>query len=197
MRRLSRSRKIAILVAAGCLALLGVLSVILAPGGSPAGAGASPGIAASHFTLPALGRPGHQVSLSEFAGRPVLINFFASDCAACKQETPELARLYRAHHGQVAVVGVDVSDSTSAALSMIHEYGVGYPVAADPMARTASAYGVTALPQTFFLNASHRVVQRTFGTLSTAVLNTGLAAGGFRGVVPPGQHRGLGNGEAG
>jgi thiol-disulfide isomerase/thioredoxin len=185
MSRLSRSHKIAIVVGAGCLALLGVLSVVLAPSGSTAGAGASPGIAASRFTLPALGDPGHEVSLSQFAGRPVLINFFASDCAACKQETPELARLYRAHHGQIAVVGIDVSDSTSAALSMIHEYGVGYPVGTDSMAETASAYQVTALPQTFFLNSGHHVVQRTFGALSTAVLNTGLTAGGFRGVVPP------------
>ena len=174
MPRLSRSHKLAILVGAGCLALLGVLSVVLAPGGSHAGAGASPEIAASHFTLPALGRPGHEVSLSQFAGRPVLLNFFASDCAACKHETPELARLYRAHHGQVAIVGIDVSDSTGAALSMVHEYSVEYPVGADSMAQTASAYGVTALPQTFFLNADHRVVQRTFGALSTAVLNSGL-----------------------
>jgi thiol-disulfide isomerase/thioredoxin len=174
MPRLSRSHKIAIVVGAGCLALLGVLSVVLAPGGPSSQAGSSAGIAANHFTLPALGRPGHEVSLSQFAGRPVLINFFASDCAACKQETPELARLYRAHHGQVAVVGIDVSDSTGAALSMIHEYGVAYPVGVDPMAMTASAYGVTALPQTFFLNSGHRVVQRTFGALSTSVLDTGL-----------------------
>ncbi|HEY2575583.1 MAG TPA: TlpA disulfide reductase family protein [Streptosporangiaceae bacterium] len=175
MPRLSRSHKVAIAAGGGFLALLGVLSAVLAPSGSPAGAGASPGVAANRFTLPALGHQGHEVSLSQFAGRPVLINFFSSDCAACKRETPELASLYRAHHGQVAVVGIDVSDSTGAALSMIHQYGVSFPVGADPMAETASAYGVTALPQTFFLDAAHRIVQRTFGALSAAVLNTGLS----------------------
>jgi cytochrome c biogenesis protein CcmG, thiol:disulfide interchange protein DsbE len=172
MPRLSHSRKVAIAAAVGCLALLGVLSVVLAPRGSSAGTPAQ--TPAARFTLPALGRPGHEVSLSQFAGRPVLINFFASDCAACKTETPELAGLYRAHHGQVAVVGIDVSDETGAALSMVHQDGVGYPVGTDPMAQTASAYGVTALPQTFFLNAAHRIVQRTFGALSTVDLNTGL-----------------------
>jgi cytochrome c biogenesis protein CcmG, thiol:disulfide interchange protein DsbE len=175
MLRLSRSRKIAIAAGVGALALLGVLSVVLAPGGSSAGTGVSPGTAASRFTLPALGHSGHQVSLSQYAGRPVLINFFASDCAACKQETPELARLYRAHHGRVAVVGIDVSDATGPALSMIHQDGVSYPVGRDSMAQTASAYGVTALPQTFFLNAGHHIVQRTFGALGTATLDTGLS----------------------
>jgi hypothetical protein len=72
------------------------------------------------------------------------------------------------------VIGVDVRDSTSSALRFMHKSGVSYPVGADPTAATAGGYNVVAIPQTFFLNAQHRVVKRIFGPLTQADLNTGL-----------------------
>jgi cytochrome c biogenesis protein CcmG, thiol:disulfide interchange protein DsbE len=103
------------------------------------------------------------------------VNFFASWCTPCQRETPLLARFYRAEHGRVALVGLDENDVASSALSFTRAHGVTYPVGFDPEVIAASAYGVDALPQTFFLNASHHIVDRVFGALTQADLDQGIA----------------------
>ena len=144
-----------------------------ASAGSPAGPAADP--AAAAFSLPVLGHSGQQVALSDYAGKPLIVNFFASWCPPCQQETPLLARFYRAEHGRVALVGLDENDVLANALAFTHRKGVGYPVGWDPQATAADAYGVSALPQTFFLNAKHRIVEHLYGTVTQAELSKGIA----------------------
>ena len=138
---------------------------------------------AKNFTLGVLGRPGQHLSLGSMAGRPVIVNFFASWCAPCQKETPLIARFYRARQGTVTIVGIDVNDSESAALAFVRKSGVSYPVAVDPSPmKTATAYNLPGLPATFFLNAQHRIVKRVFGPVTQAELATGatLMAGRAR-----------------
>ncbi len=127
------------------------------------------------FSFPVLGHSGRQVSLRDYAGKPLIVNFFASWCDPCKQETPLLARFYRAEHGRVALVGLDENDVMAHALSFTRADGVSYPVGWDPEFIAASAYGVSALPQTFFLDARHRIVDRVFGAVTLAQLSKGIA----------------------
>jgi cytochrome c biogenesis protein CcmG, thiol:disulfide interchange protein DsbE len=127
------------------------------------------------FSFPVLGHSARQVSLADYAGRPLIVNFFASWCPPCKQETPLLARFYRGEHGKVALVGLDENDILSHALSFTRADGVTYPVGWDPEVTAASAYGVSGLPQTFFLNARHRIVDRVFGAVTLAELSKGIA----------------------
>ena len=168
--------KIVSAVVALCVA--GSLTAIVLAS-SPAGASgqARPAAepAAAAFSLPPLGQSGPQVSLRGYQGKPVIVNFFASWCDPCQQETPLLARFYRAEHGQVAIVGLDENDVRASAVSFTHRYGVGYPVGFDPAAIAATAYGVVALPQTFFLDARHRIVDRVFGAVTLAQLSRGIA----------------------
>ena len=96
------------------------------------------------------------------------MNFFSSWCEPCQKETPLLARFYRAEHAKVAIVGLDENDVLGSAMSFTHKEGVGYPVGFDPEVVAASAYGVAALPQTFFLDARHRIVDRVFGAVTQA-----------------------------
>jgi cytochrome c biogenesis protein CcmG/thiol:disulfide interchange protein DsbE len=103
------------------------------------------------------------------------VNFFASWCEPCKKETPLLARFYRAEQGKVAIVGLDENDVLGHATSFTRADGVSYPVGFDPHAVAASAYGVNALPQTFFLDARHRIVDRVFGAVTQAALRKGIA----------------------
>jgi len=155
---------------AGSLIAIGVV-------GSASGQAARPApVAAPDFSLPLLGDDsGHQVALSRYRGQPLILNFFASWCDPCKTETPLLARFYRAQQGKVALVGLDENDTVGNATSFTRADGVSYPVGWDPHFTVASAYGVNALPQTFFLNARHQIVDRIFGPVTLASLHKGIA----------------------
>jgi thiol-disulfide isomerase/thioredoxin len=102
------------------------------------------------------------------------VNFFASWCTACKQETPLLGTFYRTEHAKVALVGLDENDVLGNAMSFTRADGVTYPVGWDPQLSAADAYGVSALPQTFFLNAKHRIVDRIFGAVTLTDLSKGI-----------------------
>jgi thiol-disulfide isomerase/thioredoxin len=163
-RRPRRSRAL-LAIAAAVIVLIAVVA-FLATGGGPAKArGSLP--AAKNFRLPELGHPGQFVSLAAYAGRPVIINFFASWCAPCQRETPLLAKFYQEHHGRVLMIGVDSNDETGKAMAFVKAKGVSYPVAFDayPMPVTLS-YGIIALPQTFMLNAKHQIVQHISGDVT-------------------------------
>jgi thiol-disulfide isomerase/thioredoxin len=172
MRGLSRATRI--IGASAALAVIVVAVISLA--GNGAGSGPRPLPAARNFSLPAVGHPGQRVSLAAFAGRPVIINFFASWCAPCKRETPTLARLYRQSRGHITIIGVDSNDQAGPAMRFVRSAGVRYPVGADPLpAATTTGYGVVALPQTFFLDARHRIVKRIFGAVTAKELSEGVA----------------------
>jgi thiol-disulfide isomerase/thioredoxin len=170
---LSRGRKLALTWSASVLAVVVALLAIGATTGGTAKHAPPP--RASAFTLSELGHPGQHISLAQYAGHPLILNFFASWCAPCQRETPLIARFYRGHRN-VILVGIDVNDSTSAGLAFARKMGVAYPVASDPAPMTmALSYGVTALPQTFFLNAQHRIVKRVIRAVTLTDLLSGVA----------------------
>ncbi|HTX83892.1 MAG TPA: TlpA disulfide reductase family protein [Streptosporangiaceae bacterium] len=174
LRRRSAARKIiyvgAVIVVAAAVAII----VSLAGGQAKKVAGPPP--QAKSFSLAQLGHPGATVTLTAYAGHPVIVNFFASWCAPCQRETPMLARFYASMHGGVTVLGVDSNDQRSAALRFLAKTGVSYPVGFDPYpAKTTTSYGVYALPQTFFLNAQHRIVSHILGPLTMKDLTRGVA----------------------
>jgi len=171
-RRALRSPRTAV-IAAVVVTVVVALIVVGATVGSGASTPRDYG-RAKNFSLSMLGRPGQHLSLQSLAGRPVIVNFFASWCGPCQKETPLIARFYRARQGTVRVVGIDVNDQSSAALSFIHKSGVSYPVAVDPLPmKTATAYRLPGLPATFFLNARHVIVKRVFGAVTQAELDSG------------------------
>ena len=176
-RSLSRGRRLAITTSAGVLAVVAAITAIGSTSGGAAKAPAQP--QAPAFTLPALGSSGHSgghISLAGFAGKPLIINFFASWCEPCQKETPLLARFYRTAHGSITLIGVDANDKASAALKFIHAAGVSYPVAFDPYPmHTTISFGVDALPQTFFLDARHRIVKLVRGAVTEQELKAGVA----------------------
>jgi len=154
-----------------------VVIVALAVAGATVGTGSAAPHSlgkARNFSLSVLGHPGQQISLRSMAGRPVIVNFFASWCEPCQRETPLIARFYRDNGGRPAIIGVDVNDSASKAMNFVHKSGVTYPVVADPMPmKAAIAYNLPGLPATFFLNARHIIVKRVYGPVTQAALTSG------------------------
>jgi len=158
-----------------------LLAVILllagcSSGASPSASAGQPLPAAKSFTLKELDQPGQQISLASYAGKPVIINFFASWCTPCKKETPLLAKFYKSSHGKVVIIGVDANDEAGPAKKFVQAADVTYPVAVDPFpAKTTTSYGVFALPQTFFLNSRHRIVKKILGDVTLTQLTKGVA----------------------
>ena len=136
-------------------------------------------VTAKPFSLEELGHPGQRVSLADFAGQPVVVNFFGSWCPPCRRETPLLARFYADHHGQIKIIGVDANDQAAAGLRFVRAERVGYPVGSDPFpAETALAYGIRNLPVTFFLNARHQIVRQVRGGVTARELRAWAAGTG-------------------
>jgi cytochrome c biogenesis protein CcmG/thiol:disulfide interchange protein DsbE len=113
------------------------------------------------FTAPRLGGTG-AFSLSELEGTPVLLNFWASWCAPCRDEAPLFRRAAQQYRGRVSFVGVDIKDSRSDAIAFARRHGLDYTLVRDSGA-IAPRYGLTGQPETFFIDSSGVIVEHIPG----------------------------------
>ncbi len=143
----------------------------------PAGTAASPvvGNPAPNLVVESYGGP--RVSLDSLQGEPVVLNFWASWCAPCKQEAPALDQAARDLSGRVHFVGVDIQDSASSGARVAASDGYPYPMG-PARGGVPPAYNVTAPPITFFVNAHGIVVGRFLGPLDAASLHQYLQLAG-------------------
>ena len=118
---------------------------------------------------------GDHVSLSALRGRVVVLSLFASWCAPCRAEAPNLVAFAWHQHvtrSTAVLLGVVFSDSPVAASSFAHSYGLTYPILEDPGGTIANDFGVVALPVTVVVDARGRVDEVLQGTATTAQLDT-------------------------
>jgi cytochrome c biogenesis protein CcmG, thiol:disulfide interchange protein DsbE len=108
--------------------------------------------------------------ISDLAGRPAIVHFWASWCGPCTKEAPELERLAQQLHGRARLVGVDWSDSRSNASAFIHKHGWTFPILEDDAGRTGTPWGIDGLPTTFLLDRRGRIVKRLTGPQTAAGL---------------------------
>jgi cytochrome c biogenesis protein CcmG, thiol:disulfide interchange protein DsbE len=166
--------KIAVVIGAVCFAAIAVISILGSSAGGTTSRSDPATSAAPAFSLARLGTSG-RISLSDYQGKPLIVNFWASWCGPCQKETPLLAKFYRSQGGRVLIVGIDENDTAASALRFARAKGVAYPLAFDPLTIAAGSYGVSGIPQTFFLNARHQIVDRVFGAVTAADLAKGVA----------------------
>ena len=117
----------------------------------------------------------HRVSLDELRGYPVVINFWASWCVPCKQEAPILNAAAKAHAGRVAFLGVDIQDLIPDAHTFLRELEVPYVSVRDKGPRTFTRYGLTGVPETYYLDRRGRIVGHSIGAVSRRQLAEQLA----------------------
>ena len=157
---------------AGVVAAVAAIVALLMTGlGRDPSVFASPlvGRAAPNFTLPQLDGP--PVTLAKLRGQVVVINFWASWCTECQVEQAALDQTWQQFQDSgVVVIGVNFEDSTGAARGYVRSENVAYPVVEDAGSKTALAYGLRGVPETFVVNRSGRIVKHVIGPVGATAL---------------------------
>jgi rhodanese-related sulfurtransferase len=164
---------------AGGLAVLGTVAALAFSGGGTPAKGFNADKTA--FDVPALAGSGH-VRLADHAGRPVVVNFFASWCVYCNEELPGFVQVAKATRGKVDFIGVDTNDTGDGA-AMARRFdlaGAGFSLGRDigpaPASKLWSGFGGQGLPVTAFYDGSGKLVDFSGGMLTQPELEQRLKA---------------------
>lgn len=193
IRRLRPKHLAQAIAVAAVLGLLGLLAwgVVRGEEGSDFVAGVRAGEApvAPGFALPVIWRRAETwppqarraladgtVALRELRGHPVALNFWASWCVPCKEEAPELAEAARRYRGRVIFLGIDIQDFRADARKFMDDVGAPYVSVRDGTSKTSSSYGLTGLPETFYLDRKGRAIFHSIGAVSKEDLDAGIRA---------------------
>ena len=118
--------------------------------------------AAPGFTLP--NPDGRKVSLQDFRGKVVFLNFWATWCESCREEMPSMERLYREFKGKgLEIVAVNVKENRKDALAFVRRYKLTYPILMDTEGEVGLLYGAFGLPATYLIDRKGVVLARMWG----------------------------------
>jgi len=156
---------------AGALVVLPLLAVLVMNLGRDPHSIRSPliGRPAPPFELRPVGGGGPR-SLASLRGKPVVLNFWATWCMPCLEEHAALTAGARRYEPGVQFLGIVYDDEEARATSFLKQRGSSYPSLMDEGGRTAIVYGVAGVPETYFIDASGKVVSKYAGPLSPEVL---------------------------
>lgn len=119
---------------------------------------------------------GGRGSLADYRGQVVVVNFWASWCEPCREESPLLERWHKRMAGKGGtVLGVDVLDVTGDAEDFIDEYGLSYPMLKDKDGDALEGFGVVAYPETFVIDRDGRITAVRRGPVDDAFMRTKVA----------------------
>ena len=117
---------------------------------------------------------GNEVKLSDFRGKGVVLNFWASWCGPCKSEMPHFQAAYEKYGEELHFLMVNMAeafgDPRSDAEGFLNESGYTFPVYYDTLTECAYGYGVTGIPMTFFIDKEGNLVSGKSGMISEADL---------------------------
>jgi cytochrome c biogenesis protein CcmG, thiol:disulfide interchange protein DsbE len=101
---------------------------------------------------------GGKLALASLRGKPVVLNFFASWCEPCKAESRVLVDAARTYGDRVVFLGVDYHDVTSDGRRFLRAHGIEYPTVQDGSGMVGDKYGLSGVPETYFIDAKGRLV---------------------------------------
>ena len=165
--RLPQIARYAAIVAIGALVVVLILAFRRDPHDVRTGTVGKP---AAAFSVPKLDGAG-TLTLDDAKGKVTIVNFFASWCIPCKQENPDLVRVYERYRASdVVFIGVLYQDSRDSGLKYVKDNGVTWPTGSDDDGRVAFAYGVFGIPETYFIDADGIIQGRHIGPIDEATL---------------------------
>ena len=123
-------------------------------------------------------KDGNEVKLSDFFGKPIVLNFWASWCGPCKYEMPDFEEAYKELGEDVVFLMVNLTDGYSetvtSAKSFLEEAGYTFPVYFDTLSQGAMTYQVYSIPCTYFLDRNGALVTRNVGMITAEALLQGI-----------------------
>lgn len=147
-----------------------------APDGSAEESSESEAVAAPDFTV--YDADGNEVKLSDFIGKPVVLNFWASWCGPCKSEMPEFDEVYKELGEDIQFMMVNMTDGSRETQEIASEYiaesGYSFPVFYDNDMDAAITYGVSAIPMTLFIDAEGNAVAQARSAIDMDTLRKGI-----------------------
>ena len=122
---------------------------------------------------------GKEVKLSDFVGKPVILNFWASWCGPCKSEMPDFDKMYAEYGEEIHFLMVNLTDGSRETVETASDYvsrqGYGFPVYYDTKSEAAMAYYVYSVPTTYFIDAEGYMTAYAQGAISESVIRQGIS----------------------
>jgi len=175
-----RPRRTGFIVASSVIVVTGLVIVVVMGSRFGSDPNQSPSAVINQLAptmeLPLLTGQG-SLSLDDFRGDVVVVNFWASWCTACRNEHDDLLTAEALYDSRgVHFVGISFEDRTEDAMAMLDElgWGTGYHFVVDPDHQAAFSFGIRGIPETFFINPSGVIVNRIFGESTFAMLSEAL-----------------------
>lgn len=123
---------------------------------------------------------GNEVDFRDLLDKPVIVHFWASWCGVCEEEYPLLSEAYENHGDEVRFMMIDLCDgvreTAATAKAFVERNGYSFPIYLDDNGEAAAAYGVSAIPQTYFINRKGEIVAEQIGAINEKQLNENIAA---------------------
>ncbi|MBO9128295.1 thiol-disulfide oxidoreductase ResA [Bacillus sp. 165] len=108
---------------------------------------------------------GNEISLKDYRGQGVFLNFWGTWCKPCEKEMPYMNELYDEYKAKgVEIVALDADETNLAVKNFIHQYNLKFPIAIDKGQGVLNTYGVGPLPTTFLIDKDGKVVKQITGT---------------------------------
>ncbi|GMQ77910.1 MAG: hypothetical protein BMS9Abin02_0401 [Anaerolineae bacterium] len=112
-------------------------------------------------------------NLSEFEGRPVVLNFWASWCVECLLEADLLEQTWRQYKDQGLIfLGIAYVDVEPKSMQYLEDFNITYPNAPDLRTAISEEYGITGVPETFFINKDGEIIHHQIGAVNETMINT-------------------------
>ncbi len=173
-------KKIVILLAFGLILGIGLSGFVLAGFNRASAAQSRPaaviGGVAPDFAINTLS--GSKIQLSQFRGKPVLVNFWATWCEPCKVEMPLIEQYYEKNSKNLVVLAIDSDESAADVTSFIQGFKISFTILVDSNGSIADLYRVDGFPTSFFIDPDGKIQAERIGSLSEDTIGRYLASVG-------------------